>query len=460
MANKKIQKIKSSLFDRGLSLTKVAFKSGASLAANRFKNILNEEQVKEQSLRKLLGVQAQWLADELGKLKGSLMKVGQMLALYGEHFFPEEVVKVLKSLNEDSPPLEWAATEPILNRRLSAEQRAQLEIEPDALAAASLGQVHRATIKANGEQICLKIQYPGVSQAIDNDIKTLKSMLSMLRLIPSHKTGFDDLMKEVRAMLRQEVDYTRELAATDQMRELLSKQTGLVVPRCFPEFSGPKILATSYEYGVSIDSPEVQQLSVERRGRLGRLFAELFLKELFELYLMQTDPHFGNYKIRIGQNEDGSEDQIILLDFGAVRKFSKAFVTNYRQMLKGALIGDAELAIKGAIGVGFLTPEDPEQLQECFLKIAYAAVEPWLAPEDSRLNQQLFDSNHCYLWGQSDLPKRVSNLAKEYAFTFRLRPPPREVIFLDRKIAGVFIVLQKLDARFNCWELVKEQLLI
>ncbi|MFW7380733.1 MAG: ABC1 kinase family protein [Oligoflexus sp.] len=459
MAKNKIQKIKSGFFDRSLSLTKVAVRSGASLAANHIKNFWSEEQIKDQSLRKVLETQAHWLADELGRLKGSLMKVGQMLALYGEHFFPEEIVKVLKTLNEDSPPLDWPAIEPIIRRRLKEDLRAQLEIETEALAAASLGQVHRATIKASGEHICLKIQYPGVSQAIDNDVRTLRSMLSMLRLIPSHKSGFDDVLKEVKSMLRQEVDYGRELTATDQMRELLAARPGLIVPRTYPQFSGPKILATSYEPGFGIDCSEVQSLSSERRSRLGRIFANLFLEELFTLHIVQTDPHFGNYKIRIGERADGEDDSIILLDFGAVRKFSKVFVEHYRKMLVGALLGDDDMTIQAAIGIGFLSEDDSNELYNCFLRIAYAAIEPWLGPDDPRLKKELFDAEHHYLWGQSDLPKRVTSLAKEYAFTFRLRPPPREVLFLDRKIGGVFIALHKLNARFNGWELVKKHLL-
>jgi predicted unusual protein kinase regulating ubiquinone biosynthesis (AarF/ABC1/UbiB family) len=457
VAKKKLAKIKSGWFDRGYSLTKVAMKSGASLAANRFRHIWSENDLKEKSFRELMQLQAQWLADELGNLKGSLMKVGQMLALYGEHFFPEDVLKVLRSLNEDSPPLDWESIEPIIRRRLSADQLAQLDIETDALAAASMGQVHRARIRATGEEICLKVQYPGVSQAIDNDLRTLRGLLSMMRLVPTHKPGFDELMKEVRFMLRQEVDYMREMKATDQMRELLAPHPDLKVPKTYPDFTGPKILATEYLEGYSIDSEVVTNLSPERRGRLARAFAKLFIEELFTHHLVQTDPHFGNYKIQIDPN--GEDDRVVLLDFGAMRKFAKPFVAQYRRMVVGALQNNDIETIAGATGVGFLQENDSDAMKECFLRIAYTAIEPWLSPEDPRLKSHLFDENHCYLWGQSDLPIRVTELAKDYALTFRLRPPPREVVFLDRKIGGVFSVLKKLDGRFDNWSLVSQALL-
>src|SRR5690606_19398227 len=120
---------------------------------------------------KLLQNQAALLSNELGELKGSLMKAGQMLSMYGEHFLPPEANALLKSLQQDSRPLLWEAIEPHLKKYLPEEKLAELEIEKDALACASLGQVHRARIKATGEMICLKIQYPQVDKAIDSDLK-------------------------------------------------------------------------------------------------------------------------------------------------------------------------------------------------------------------------------------------------------------------------------------------------
>ena len=207
-------------------MTKVAIQSSASLAAGTIRHALSDKDIKKAGLKSILESQAKLLAHELGQLKGSLMKVGQMLALYGEHFFPKEVVNALKSLQEDSPPLEWESIYPIIKKRLDEARLEELEIEQEALAAASMGQVHLATIKSTGEKICLKVQYPAVAKAIDNDIKTLRSILSMMRLVPKHSKGFDEVLKEIGLMLRHEVDYVRELQATDQMRDLIRDQDG------------------------------------------------------------------------------------------------------------------------------------------------------------------------------------------------------------------------------------------
>lgn len=456
MTDKKLKKIKTGLLDRGLSITKVMVQSSASMAANSIKNILSDEETKRSSFHALLEAQSAKLAKELGKLKGSLMKVGQMLALYGEHFFPPEVVEALQSLNESSQPLEWESIYPILKKRLGEERLEQLIICADALAAASMGQVHLAQLKSTKELVCIKAQYPGVQDAIDSDVKTLRSLLSMFRLLPKQNQGFEAMFKEIKSMLRQEMDYTRELQATEHMYELLQGQSEYIVPKVYPELSGPKVIVTSYEKGVNIDSAELTAVSQDRRNRIGENFARLFLEELFVMHLVQTDPHFGNYKVRLCENE---KDQIILLDFGALRRFSKAFVQKYRLLLTGALRNDAEMVIKGATGVGFLKEDDSDHLKQLFVDISSLAVEPWVHPDDPRANKSLLDEQGRYQWGESDLPSRITRKAADYALSFKFRPPPREVIFLDRKIGGVFIVLQKLNVCFKGFTMIEPYLL-
>lgn len=442
---KNLKRIKTGLFDRSLSLTKLAIKSSAGIAVSGIKGMLSDSDTKEAYFKILLESQAKLLAKELGNLKGSLMKVGQMLALYGEHFFPEEVVRSLKTLNEQSPTVDWPEIHKILKKRLSAELLDELEIDPVPLAAASMGQVHRARIKATGEEICLKVQYPGVDKAIDTDIKALRSILGMFKIIPTQSEGYEQLFQEIRAMLKHELDYERELHFTEQARELLKDEKAFIVPRCYARYSSKRVLATSYEPGVGIDSPEVQSLPQDRKNRLGESFSWLFVHELFHFRMMQTDPHFGNYKVRLDESGD---DKLVLLDWGAVRNFEQDFVDSYRKMLEGALTQNRAMMVEAGIAVGFLRPEDNDKLRDSFADICSIATEPWLPPADPRVPAALVDGKGCYLWSRSDLPSRITQLATRYALSFKMRPPPREVLFLDRKIGGVFIILKILDARF------------
>lgn len=453
---KTIKKIKSGLFDRGLSLTKFALQSSASLAKTSIRGAFSGPEARDAQFKVLFEAQAKLLASELGHLKGSLMKVGQMLALYGEHFLPDEVANALKTLHEQSIPVNWKEIDRLLRARLSDELRNELEIEPKSLAAASMGQVHRARIKATGEEICLKIQYPGVDDAIDTDIKALRSILGMLRFIPTHSQGYEQLFQEIREMLRQELDYVQELAFTEEAAAMLRPWPQYCVPRVYSRYSTPWILATSFEEGIGLDSETVRNLSQERRSQLAEDFSRLFLRELFEFRMMQTDPHFGNFKVRL---QEGGRDQLILLDWGAVRRFSEEFISHYKKMVFGAYHRRDKMVIEAGLGLGLLRSDDTEQMQKCFVELCSMVIEPWLPPRDSRVPAHLVDGKGRYLWGKSDLPSRVTTLATRYALSFKMRPPPREILFLDRKIGGMFIILKILDARFEGHTILEDETL-
>ncbi len=436
MSKKKaLTSIKSGTFSRGFALARLSVSAGAKAAGHAIGNFFGEEDQKEARFRQMLLSQVESLASELGQLKGSLMKVGQMLSVFGEHVLPPEVNAVLKSLQNQSPPLEWPAIEKALKRQLK-EKLALLEVQTAPHASASLGQVHRARIIASGQQLALKVQYPGVDQSIESDVQAMKRLLSLWKLIP-RGPSLDELFKEVRSMLRKEVDYRNELQETDDYRERISGDFRFVVPQTFPEFSTGRVLATSFEEGVAVDSPEVRALSQERRNGLGRAMLELYFRELFEFARVQTDPHFGNYRIRLSE-KPGEVDRLVLLDFGAMREIPKAFLGPYRTMVRGSFRQDVAEVIRGSVGMGFLESTDPEELTRAFADLCMGITEPFLR-------------NEPYDFGASDLPKRIMQRGGEIAFKFRLRPPPRELIFLDRKMAGVFTFMSvlkvKIDAR-------------
>ena len=163
MSRKTFKKIKSGILERGLSVTKVAVRSGSSIAISQLSGLINGENHPDD-FKRVLTAQAKVLTKELSKLKGSLMKMGQMLALYGEYFFPDEVVEVLKELNDDSATLEWGEIEKVINRSLTLEKIKKLQIETEAFAAASIGQVHRAKIKRGGDQV-----WPSSSEKITKE---------------------------------------------------------------------------------------------------------------------------------------------------------------------------------------------------------------------------------------------------------------------------------------------------
>lgn len=451
---KELHKIKSSVFSRSLSMAKMTLNAGASLAGHSLKNSFSSKEDKADSWKTFVMNQAEAVSSELGELKGSLMKAGQMLSMYGEHFLPPEANQFLKGLQSDSPALAWAAIEPVIKKNLSAEQLSQLEIEKEALSCASLGQVHRARIKATGEEIVLKIQYPDVDKAIDSDLKALKSLLGILKLVPKD-FDLDPIFREVHDMLVQETDYELEAKLTQDFYQKVADDPRYVVAKVYPEFSNRRVLAASYEPSLRADSPEIQSLSDERRNKIALDFLDLYLKELFHWKTVQTDPHIGNYGIRLGKN---GQHQIVLYDFGATRTYGPEFMNPYQRMIGAALDADEAKLRRAAEELQFLDPNDKSELKALFEEFCFEFVEPFLTPDDPRLPPKVMDDAGNYDWKNTDLPQRLSKKVFAVIRQHAWRTPPREVIFLDRKTGGVFIFMSVLRARCQGRELLLKHL--
>ncbi len=449
-APKKISKIRSSVFSRSVQLARLTLGTGMHLTKVGALNLLASAEQKEAQWKDFLFERAGQVSRDLGELKGSLMKAGQMLSMYGEHFLPPEANQILKSLQAQSPPLDWPQIERTIRSEFSNAQIEQLEIDPIAIGSASLGQAHRAIIKSTGEEIVLKIQYPGVDRAIDSDLRALRTLFGALRILPK-SLKVDHIFEEVRSMLVQEMDYKKEIQETLNYRLRLEGDQRYIVPKVFPEFCSQKIIATSYEEGLSPDDPRVASLSQERRNGLAKNFLDLYLKELFEWGVIQTDPHLGNYRIRL--NSKG-EDQLVLLDFGAIRSYDEKFLKAYRKMVQSALFNDLEALHQASRSLGFIKSGDDPDLLKIYEDFCLTTVEPFIDFSDPRNTLGRINALGEYDWKNSDLPQRLTRLVFQMIQKFEVRPPPREILFLDRKTGGVFIFCSVMKAKINARNLI------
>lgn len=441
-----LDRLKTRPFERNLALTKLGFGAGSSIVAHSIRNIFRGNVSRDEANRDFYQKQAQILADELGQLKGSVMKAGQILSLYGQYFLPEEAVEVLSTLQDDTPAVSWKYVQPVLLQQLGRDKLRELKIEEEPIAAASLGQAHRARRLSDGLELVVKIQYPGVADAIDSDIKTLSRLLLMSRLTPK---GLDigPIFAELREMLVQEVDYVAERKFTEEFARRLARDPRFVVPKVLGEYSSARVLTTTYEAGCSGRAPAVQQLSQARRDVLGESFFELFLTEFFDWGLVQTDPHFGNYRFRI--DTKGVDDRIVLIDFGATRRFDRQFVKSYACIVRGAVERDHKLIQRGATEIGLIQAGFPNAAMQAFAQMCETIVEPFTDPAEGRIPAALLTRNGDYRWGESDLPMRAAQAGAKNALSVHFRVPPREIVFLHRRLAGVFVMLAHLRSEFS-----------
>mgnify|MGYP005838811867 CR=1 FL=1 len=455
---KSVARIKTGSFERRLSLTKAGLFAGTRVASHMATNWFGGKENREARHRAMMSRQAQLLVEELGRLKGSVVKIGQVMALYGEHFLPEEVTEALHTLEDQTTSLEWASIERVLKDELGADRLAELEVDPEPIGAASLGQVHRARRRSDGLELVLKVQYPGVDQAVDSDLNSVANLLKVARLV-SFGPEFRDWLEEVRTMMHREVDYRLEAKTTEKFRRMLEKDSRFVVPRVLDEYCTAHVIASTFEHGHSVSAPKVRELSLERRSNLGRAALELFFRELFVWSEIQTDPNFGNYRIRIAgeKGADADQDQIVLLDFGAVQAYSPNFLNPVIQMIRASYEGDLKGVIDGGIELNFMSRDWPDDVLEKFGSVCMSVLEP-LAPELNQWPDYAVNEQGQYRWKQSDLPSRVARQAARSAISRYFKVPPKEFVFLNRKLIGVYTFIAVLNAEFNGESLLRAYL--
>lgn len=443
----KLSDIKRGRLRRRLAISLAGARAGSRILGQRSTDWMRTKDNREARRSELLQREARVFVGRLGQLKGSYVKIGQMLALFGEHLLPPELTDALHSLEDQTTPLIWSALEGPLREELGARVD-ELEIDPEPLAAASIGQVHRARIRSSGEALCLKIQYPGIRETIDSDFA---DVLQMLRLAHWLQAGreINQWLEEIRSLLHDEVDYRREAAMTRQMSERLADDDRYRVPDVLDRYSTEKVLALSFEEGLDPSHEKIQKLSQRRRNAFSKAMLDLFLREIFEWGVMQTDPNFGNYRLQTGP----AGDRLVLLDFGAVQELPDSFLDPLRLTITSAMLDQRDGVIEGIIALRCLNEEHPDSAKHSFADFCMALLEP-LRRDFSGVPEFALNHKGQYRWRESKLIKRAGKMAAAGAFTQYFTMPPKEFVLITRKLTGVFTFLSVLGAEFKGYKLL------
>ncbi len=366
------------------------------------------------------------ITNELAQMRGAAMKVGQLISMEAGDLVPPDVAEMLAHLRSDAhfmPPKQLKTTlvhawGPDFMQRFE-----RFDVRP--IAAASIGQVHRATT-AEGQDLAIKVQYPGVRRSIDSDLRNVGALLRMSGMVPR---GLDigPLLDEARRQLHEEADYDREGQALARFGGLLSDAPDYHVPRLHAGLTTRDVLAMSFARGTPIE--ELHTAPQQVRDRAVRLLIDLVLRELFEFHLMQTDPNFANYRY------DAQTGKVVLLDFGATRAFGPQMAAQYRTLMRAGVAGDRQAVCAAALDIGFITTDTRRDHVETMLDMFDMAMEPLRKPT-------AFD------FGASDLAARLRDrglaLGMEREFD---TVPPMNTLFLQRKIAGMYLLASRLRAR-------------
>ncbi|TRL31507.1 ABC1 kinase family protein [Rhizobium straminoryzae] len=285
-------------------------------------------------------------ADQLSRMRGAAMKLGQMVSLDPGEFLPPELQAIFSQLRSSAHFMSPGQLSASLASAWGPDWRrhfSRFDVTP--MAAASIGQVHRAVL-ISGRSLAVKVQYPGVARSIDSDIDNVATFLRLSGLVPA---GLDlaQHLAEARRQLHEEADYLREAEQMRRFRALLAGDARFVVPAPVEELLRPTVLPMDFVEGVPIE--RLAAVPEATRETAMRALADLALSELFTLGVMQTDPNFGNY---LWRPEDG---RIALLDFGAVRPVMPDSAESYRRLLQAILSGRNETVRAAFLDMGYLS---------------------------------------------------------------------------------------------------------
>jgi predicted unusual protein kinase regulating ubiquinone biosynthesis (AarF/ABC1/UbiB family) len=374
----------------------------------------------------LTPVNALRFTESLSHMRGAALKLGQMLSMDVGLVLPSGLTDILSKLRDDAQPMPAAQVISVLNTTWGVDWRqrfTRFDVQP--FAAASIGQVHRATT-LDGRELAIKVQYPGVRASIDSDLDNAAMLMRLPGVVPR---GMDlaPLLQEAKQQLHQEADYEAEARHLSRFGALLAGHVGFVLPEVQAELSCRNVLAMTY-----IESQPLESLinaPQEVRDAVTAQLIELVLRELFEFGAMQTDPNLANYRY------EQKSKRVVLLDFGAVRNVAPELTADFRALLNAALDRDAVMTRNAMQKIGYFDGKVAARHQSLIIQMFETAMTP-------------FRQDTAFDFGRTDLLERLRDMGLAMGREQDLNHvPPAATLFLHRKIGGMYLLATKLKAR-------------
>jgi predicted unusual protein kinase regulating ubiquinone biosynthesis (AarF/ABC1/UbiB family) len=343
---------------------KVAGLAGGQTARNyatRAANVARGEQARREAAMRRQAEAAEQILEVLGNMKGAAMKVGQVASFIDTGAFPEEfqarIQEKLIELRDSAPRVSFKDMRKVIESELDGPlEEFFADFEEDALAAASIGQVYRARLH-DGRQVAVKVQYPGVAQAVRSDLQNLGLLMRVAKKIAP---GMDAkaMTAEMRERLSDELDYEQEAQAQRAFARAWRGHPFVVVPDVVTSLSRERVLVSEWVDGIGFE--EVRELGAPERDRFGEILFRFFMGSLYRTGHFSGDPHPGNFRLL----DDG---RVAFLDFGMTKQVSQLFVADEVEAIRRGMEGDAEGLHAQLAGVGYFDPTDPVVTPEAVL---------------------------------------------------------------------------------------------
>lgn len=370
----------------------------------------------------------QRVADRLSHLRGAAMKLGQMISLDAGDLLPPELSTILATLRNQAYRMPPAQLNAVLKSEWGDDWRRRFrQFDASPIAAASIGQVHRAVLP-DGHILAIKVQYPGVRESIASDVDNVATLLRLSNLLPP-SLDLTPLLAEAKRQLSEEADYLREGAQMQAYRERLDGDDRYVVPRLHEALTTTGVLAMDFVEGRAIETLEAAPQAV--RDTAMTALIELVLRELFEFGVMQTDPNFANYR---WQSDTGA---LVLLDFGATRIVPPDTSASYRALIEAGLAHDRERIKEIAVETGFLGRAAVRAHGAAVDRIVGAIDDTLARPGPFDFGDRAFVPVI-----RTETPAMIADRATWHV-------PDVETLFVQRKVSGTALLAARLTAKVD-----------
>jgi predicted unusual protein kinase regulating ubiquinone biosynthesis (AarF/ABC1/UbiB family) len=421
------ERISTSRVGRAVKLTAFAAKTGKTAFVGKMREAIVGPGSKAKAVEEAWSAEvAAEMLQTFAELRGVTMKLGQMLS-YLDDALPPEARKILALLQRDAPPMPWATVEAQLARELGrpvAELFRSIETTP--LAAASIGQVHRAVL-LDGTQVAVKVQYPGIEEAMGADLKNAK-VLSMFRGMFLFRTDMPAIMRELEERFLDECDYTKEADYQETYRARFAGHPWIVVPEVHRALTTKRVLVTTLHHGASFYEWLEGEPPPEVRERMAKTFYRFYIGSFYLDGLFNCDPHPGNYLFQ----QDG---RVVFLDYGCSRRFSPQRLEKWIELCRAVYEDDAARLERLAVELDFFGP-GVDYDRESFRQLMRYLYLPYLTDGPFHFSQHRPEDTFRRMF--VDNP----NL-------FKLNMPA-DAVFLNRIGFGLVSLLTQIGAPLDC----------
>jgi predicted unusual protein kinase regulating ubiquinone biosynthesis (AarF/ABC1/UbiB family) len=425
---KKLDTIPTNKMERVAKLVTTGIKVGGNYIKYYGEKVVNPSLTKD----KLHEDNATDIYDGLKELKGSALKVAQMLSME-KNILPQSYVEKFSLSQFSVPPL----SAPLVRKTFKTYFKKYPEdlfdeFSPNSINAASIGQVHRA--KKNGKNLAVKIQYPGIRESIKTDIALVKPIaIRMFNL----QGASDEYFQEVEEKLTEETDYKLEIAQSEIIRKDCASIDFLKFPQYYPEYSSDKIITMDWMSGVHLSEFCQTEISQEKRNKVGQTLWNFYMFQIHKLKKFHADPHPGNFLVDVDSN-------LIAIDFGCMKEIPNEFYIPYFEISSPEILNNPDKFNEKLYELEILKPNDNPAEIKFFTDLFHELLSIFTKP----INQIDFDFSDANFFGE------IAKLSEKFANDKQLRKMngnrgSRHFIYVNRTFFGLYNLMFDIKAKIK-----------